>query len=82
MIYHDYGTDRFRAKVIRMGYLQTTAQTIVETIDLKTVFHYFYKKRVFYVFYFVERFLFSSGKFFYPTKPAKILLNLLNSFIK
>ena len=32
---------------------------------------------------FLEPFLFSSGtKFFYPTKPAKILLNLLISCIK
>jgi len=28
------------------------------------------------------RFLFSSGEIFYPTKPAKIRLNLLNSCIK
>ena len=46
------------------------------------VFYYFYKKRVFHVFYFCERFLFFSGEIFYPTKPAKILLNLLNSCIK
>jgi len=30
----------------------------------------------------LERFLFSSGEIFYPTKPAKTLLNLLNSCIK
>jgi len=34
------------------------------------------------MFYFVERFLFSSGEIFCPIKPAKILLNLLNSCIK
>src|SRR6218665_3464068 len=46
------------------------------------VFYYFYKKRVFKVFYFLEGFLFSSGEIFYPTKFAKILLNLLNFCIK
>ena len=30
----------------------------------------------------MERFLFSISEFFYPTKPAKILLNLLDSYIK
>jgi len=34
------------------------------------------------VFLFFGTFLFSSGKFFYPSKPAKILQNLLNSCIK
>ena len=34
------------------------------------------------VFYFWNVFLFSSGEIFYPTKPAKILLNLLNFSIK
>src|SRR6218665_3172068 len=43
---------------------------------------FFYKNAFFNVFYFWERFLFSSGKFFYRTKPAKILLNLPNSCIK
>jgi len=33
-------------------------------------------------FLFLERFLFSIGEFFYPTKPAKNLLNLLNFSIK
>src|SRR6218665_644260 len=41
-----------------------------------------YKKRVLNFFLFLERFLFSSGEFFYPTKPAKILLNLLNFSVK
>ena len=45
-------------------------------------FYYFYKKPVFQRFLFFERFLFSSGKILYPTKPAKIRLNLLNSSIK
>ena len=36
-----------------------------------TFFIIFYKKRIFNVFYFWERFLFSSGEFFYRTKPAK-----------
>jgi len=55
------------------------------SIDVKTFFtffNYFYKKCVFSRFYFLERFLFSSGDFFYPTKPAKILRNVLNSGIK
>jgi len=30
----------------------------------------------------LERFLYASGDIFYLTKPAKILLNLLNSCIK
>jgi len=30
----------------------------------------------------LEHFLFPSGEIFYPTKPAKILLNPLNFFIK
>jgi len=30
----------------------------------------------------LEGFLFSSGEIFYPAKPAKILLNLLNVCIK
>ena len=43
----------------------------------------FIKKRVFNVFfYFFKCFLFSSGNFFYPTKLAKILINLQNSCIK
>ena len=45
---------------------------IVIGIDVKNVFYVFY-----YFFLFLERFLFSSGENFYPTKPAKILLNLL-----
>src|SRR6218665_2064607 len=45
-------------------------------------FYYFYKKRDFNGFYFLEGFLFSSGEILYPTKSAKILLNLLNSSIK
>ena len=40
------------------------------------------KNAFFKFFLFLERFLFSSGEIFYPTKPAKILLNLLNSSIK
>jgi len=46
------------------------------------VFYYFYEKRVFNVFYFLDRLLFSSGEILYPTKPAKIVLNLINSYIK
>src|SRR6218665_2170415 len=52
---------------------------------LKTFFTFFIifiKNAFFNVFYFWERFLFSSGKICYLTKPAKILLNLLNSCIK
>ena len=33
-------------------------------------------------FLFLERFLFSSAEIFYPTKPNKLLLNLLNFSIK
>ena len=33
-------------------------------------------------FYFLERFLFSSGKIIYPTKPAKILLELSKLWYK
>src|SRR6218665_603012 len=42
----------------------------------------FIKNAFFKVFYFWERFLFSRGEIFYPTKAAKILLNLPNSCIK
>ena len=42
----------------------------------------FIKNAFFNDFYFLERFLFSSGEILYPSKPAKILLNLLNSCIK
>ena len=42
---------------------------------------FFIKNAFFNAFYFLERFLFSSGEMFYPTKPAQILLNLLNSCI-
>src|SRR6218665_2148101 len=56
------------------------------TIDVKNVLLrillFFYKKAFFNVFYFLDRFLFSIGKYFYPTKHAKILLNLLNFCIK
>src|SRR6218665_1944200 len=45
-------------------------------------FIYFYKKRVLTFFLFLERFSVSSGEILYSTKPAKILLNLLNSCIK
>src|SRR6218665_802327 len=46
-------------------------------------FYYFLIKNAFFNdFYFLERFLFSIGKICYPTKPAKILLNLLNFCIK
>ena len=47
-----------------------------------TFFIIFKKIRVFKFFLFLEHFLFSNGDIFYPTKPAKILLNLLNSCIK
>jgi len=40
------------------------------------------KKRVLNVFYFWNVSLFSSGELFYTIKPAKILLNQLNSCIK
>jgi len=30
----------------------------------------------------LEHFVFSSGEIFYPLKPAKIILNLLNSCIE
>ena len=56
-----------------------------EGIDVKNVFYvfyYFYKKTYFSVFYLFEHFLFSNDEMFYPTNPAKILLNLRNSCIK
>jgi len=43
------------------------------------VFYYFYKNAFLRFFYILERFLFSSCEILYPTKSAKILLNLLNS---
>src|SRR6218665_150362 len=57
----------------------------LQTIDVKKVFYdfiIFIKNAFFKVFLFLERFLFSSGEIFYPTKPAKILLNLLKFSIK
>src|SRR6218665_2658779 len=48
-----------------------------------TTCYHLYKKRVLKGFFYVlERFLFSSGYTFHPTKPAKIILNLLNSCIQ
>jgi len=38
----------------------------------------FIKDAIFKGFYFLERFLFYNGEFLYPTKSAKIILNLLN----
>ena len=49
----------------------------VDVKDVFYVFNYFYKKRVFNVFVFFGSFLFSISDSFYPTEPAKILLNLL-----
>ena len=54
-------------------------------IDVKIVFYvfyYFFENAFFNVFIFGTFFLFSSGETFYPTKPAKILLNLLDFSIK
>ena len=56
-------------------------------IDVKTCFSLlffiiFIKRRASKVFFIFQNVLFSSGEFFYPTKSAKILLNLLNSCIK
>src|SRR6218665_3022121 len=59
-----------------------TGPQIIDLKNVSNVFYYFYKKRVLTFFYFLERFLFSNGEFFYPTEPAKILLNLLNFCIK
>src|SRR6218665_4215995 len=47
---------------------------VLRIIDAKNVFYvfyYFYKNAFFNVFLFFERFLFSSGEIFYPTKPLK-----------
>src|SRR6218665_4067542 len=55
------------------------------TIDVTNVFYIFYyfcKKRVFYVFIFRNVFYFLVATLIYPIKPAKILLNLLNSRTK
>src|SRR6218665_3524456 len=46
------------------------------------MFIIFIKNAFFNVLYFLELFLFSCGDLFYPTKPAQILLSLLNSCIK
>jgi len=54
----------------------------VSVIDVENVFYYFYKNAFFNIIIFLNVFLFSSGEFFYRTKPAKFLLNLLNSCIK
>jgi len=45
-------------------------------------FFIIFLKNAFLRFLFLERFLFSSGEFFYPTKHAKILVNLLIFSIK
>ena len=45
---------------------------------IKRFFIIFIKKTRFKVFSFRNVFLFSNGEILYPTKPAKILLNLLN----
>src|SRR6218665_242519 len=66
--YAIYDSKHFTSEVIRLG----------ESIDVKNVFKFFI---IFYKNAFL-RFLFSSGEFFYPTKSAKILLNLLNFSIK
>jgi len=64
---------------------KTLGETKIKSIDVKKRFFQFFllfKKPVFYVFYFLERFLFSNGEILYPTKLAKIRLNLLNSCVK
>ena len=45
-------------------------------------FYYFYKNEFLTFFYFWKAFYTLVTNFFYPTKPSKILLNLLNSCIK
>ena len=59
---------------------------IFKSIDVKKRFLRFFiifiKNAFFYIFYFWNVFLYSSGEIFYPTKLTKILLNLLNSCIK
>ena len=58
---------------------------LLPDIDVRNFFTFFIifiKNAFFNVVLFFERFLFSSGENFYPTKPAKILLNLLNFSIK
>ena len=59
---------------------------IQQTIDVKNVFQVFYYlffiKNLFFTFLLFGTFLFSSEEFCYPTKFAKILLNLLNFCIK
>src|SRR6218665_749036 len=60
--------------------------TFLYNIDVRNVFYVFFiifvNKHDFKVFLFLERFLLLSYEIFYPTKPAKILLNLLSSCIK
>src|SRR6218665_1498211 len=74
--YHNY------AQEISIYRAYSSSFTTIDEKTFYTFFYYFYKKRVFKRFLFLERFLFSSGEIFYPTKPAKIPLNLLNFSIK
>src|SRR6218665_4171730 len=58
---------------------------VIRTIDVTaffTSFIIFIKNGFLMFFLFLEGFLFSSGEICYPTKPAKILLNLLKFSIK
>src|SRR6218665_1528892 len=80
----DYMVGNIIADIIhgKLHGMYMVANMVGDIIDVKNVFYvfyYFYKKRVFY---FLERFLFSSGEIFYPSKPAKILLSVLNICIK
>jgi len=51
------------------SYCNTTHACTLDVKTFFTFFNIFIKKTVFY---FLERFLFSSGEIIYPTKPAKI----------
>src|SRR6218665_1424690 len=78
MAYHRY-------KVTLSSYTLVLTMQLLYSIDVKkffTFFIIFIKNSFFNVFYFWNVFYFLVEKFFYPTKPAKILLNLLNFFIK
>src|SRR6218665_1276948 len=72
----------------RIQYLITAMifRFVLCCIDVKNVFLrfllFFIKNAFFNVFYFWERFLFSRGDIFHPTKAAKILLNLPDFCIK
>src|SRR6218665_3134295 len=62
---------------------QTYGCVHIDVQNVFYVFYYFYKKRLFNVFFiFLNISYFLVANIFYPSKPSKILLNLLNSCLK